>query len=51
MKKMAADGAAKAKSVSKDAMDKSKVLAQKGKVMAKQGLMEQEVKQIKQLFT
>ena len=36
--KMAADGAAKAKSVSKDAMDKSKVLAQKGKVMAKQGL-------------
>ena len=35
---MAADGAAKAKSLSRDAMDKSKVLAAKGKVMAKQGL-------------
>ena len=36
-KKIAADGAAKAKSVSADAMDKSKVLAAKGKQLGSEG--------------
>ena len=36
-KKMAADGAAKAKSASADAMDKSKVLAAKGKQLGEEG--------------